>query len=283
MAGKERALAGGRGERIESLRLQACFDDELPAAEAAELRARLADNDDDRRRFEALEEMRELVRFEHEQHLESVELSSLWARIEPRLDAASAPVELVHQTPAPEPPRDWLATRWASFLAFLQLHRRALVPSFAAALIAALFVAPMAMNQAPSEHVLDDERMIVIVEPLRFEGGSTGAVSYTPQSNTPVIWYLGAQSVTPPGDSLAPSVPSEVEPRLRLKLEKLFQRLERLERWAWPNTPSPDGTPAPGLVEPAPEKGLRPEEILPYIDALREATGLRRGGSNGPL
>ncbi len=226
--GKQQPADRGQGPAaIDPLLLQAYFDDELESDEADRVAALIAETPQDQARLDALEEMRELVRFDLEQHIEDVDLACVWERLEPALKRtpAAAPVR------AAEP--GWLALAWRAVHEFFGAHSTVLVPTAVAAVVVSLVLTPILMNQRPTERVVEKERTIVIVEPLRFEGGSTGAVSYTPQSNTPVIWYLGG--ATPePGAALPAAVDREQLPG---SVKKILERLERLERLGWPSEP----------------------------------------------
>lgn len=257
---------------LDPLLLQAYFDGELSAAEAADLEARLAD--DDALRLEALGEMRELVRFDLEQRVESVELGNLWARIERELDREAAPAAAAapaRATPAPAPNQGgW----WASFKAFFSSHKVVLVPTLVAATVVGLVMVPFLLNQAPPERVVEvqKERTIVIVdEPLRFEGNSTGAVSYTPNSNTPVIWYLGEPPMDGNGGELGGAEPATVrrDSALPVPLDRLLERLERIERLVLP-APGGGGAGSGTPLTPPPVDGRSGDTTAP-------------GQKNGPI
>ncbi len=245
--GKQQSKSGGQSPAaIDPLLLQAYFDGELEGEEADRITARLAETSEDQTRLDALEEMRELVRFDIEQHIEDVDLACVWERLEPVLEQlpAPAPAALRSQTPG------WLALAWRAVRDFFGEHQTILVPMAVTAVLVSLVLTPVLMNQQPHERVVEKERTIVIVEPLHFEGGSTGTVSYTPQSNTPVIWYLGGAAPEP-----GVATPTAVDrAQLPPSVQSILNRLEHLERLGWTSHP-------PGSLSPS-----QPLSTLPAAD-----------------
>lgn len=236
---------GSGSSPLDPLLLQAYFDGELAPDEVAHVETALRESPDDRERLEVMSEMSELVRFDLEQRIEDVELGGLWSRIEPALDdngrraleAAASPAPPVREVD----PRSTAGSWWSSVKAFFADHKAVFVPTMVAATVITLVVVPLLLNQAPPERVVERERTIVIVdEPLRFEGNSTGAVSYTPGTNTPVIWYLGEPTATDTPDEGAAGVGAADPALLRRQLslpipiDGLLERLERLERMMLP-------------------------------------------------
>ena len=225
------AKANRPQKELDFLQLQALFDEELTPQEQEELRAQLAETTgDDSKRLDALAEMRELLRFQHEAKLES-ETLDLWPAIRGALD-------LKHES-APKVEAEPRQGRFFKALSeFFGLHKVVLVPAAVIAVVMAIVVGPQLLNEAPPEGVVETERTIVIVEPLRFEGQGAGAVSYTPESQTPVIWYLGEQSPSPSEPAVIELSPEEIEIlRQSETIHRLRERLERLEKLAWPRHP----------------------------------------------
>lgn len=208
------------GKAIDPLLLQAHFDGELSTDESAEVERLLAASPSDAMRLTALTEMRELVRFDVEQGIEEVEFGSLWSRLETTLELEEAAAQ-PRVVPVPE---SEVPSLWERLVELFAGHRGAFALAAVAA-VAALIVIPRLTNTPPPDRVIEKERTIVIVEPLRFEGNSTGAVSYTPQSNTPVIWYLGGEPTEPSLDY------TKLPENIREPAQRILNRLEHPASW----------------------------------------------------
>ncbi|MDX9724620.1 MAG: hypothetical protein RBU37_27980, partial [Myxococcota bacterium] len=117
----------------------------------------------------------------------------------------------------------------------------------------------MLLRQHGGDVVVEKERTIVVVEPLRLEGQANGTVSYTPGSNTPVIWYLGEnQSET--------TEPVEPKRPLFIPIDSIIKRLERLETLAFPRQ-NPDAS-----------------DVRRYnLESLRQTEWYQRHQNDGPI
>ncbi len=209
-------------QALEPLRLQAYYDGELPEDEAHELAAHLVHGTDDQARLAALQEMGDLVRFDNEQALELLDSSAFTARIIAATAALpSHPAKAA--TATPNDPGTWLDRVMQSLGAYFAAHRKIFIPATVLLAMAALVMLPMLLSPQAPTTLVEKERTIVIVEPLHLEGGASGSVSYTPHSNTPVIWYLGSQSP----ETSSPTL--DAAP-LRIAIHNILQRLEKLEK-----------------------------------------------------
>jgi len=231
---------------IEPLLLQAYFDGELDEAESFEVETLFEHSASDAKRLSALKEMRELVRFDVEQGIEQVEFGALWSRLESTLEFVETPVQ-----PAREVERR-TGGLWQQLADLFAGHRGAFALAAVVAIVAVI-VLPRLANTPPPDRVIEKERTIVIVEPLRFEGNSTGAVSYTPQSNTPVIWYLGGGAVESGLDY------SKLPENIREPAQRILSRLEHAASWG-----QSVGTAPSGLDQ----RTLSPEELRQSLQRI---------------
>ncbi len=159
-------------EPLDDARLQRWFDGALPAAEAAEVARRVANDDAWREAHERLVTARELLRARVDAEVDDADFTSLWERIDAELPA-----------PAPRPAlserlRAWWAAHWTPVLV-----------SAAAAAAVAFFVVraigpggeegPTGNGQVAVQGVQNDgNKTVLISQPAEDDEGST------------VIWLL---------------------------------------------------------------------------------------------